>query len=87
MENGKNNTSANFVLPRELDDYLNAIIMANTHRSRSEIVRDALKHYIEHALDPNVRNGANAIIRARRRTLFKIENEEVGFKLETKGIE
>ena len=69
------NKVVSIVLPHSIDDMLNAIIMANTHKSRSQIVRDALKDYFENHLEKEVKEGAEAILKIRKKTITIINEE------------
>jgi len=74
--NREKNISVNFVLSEYLNEYLNAIIMANTHRSRSEIVRDALNYYIQNQLDPKIKKNAEKILKIRKACQKELEKRE-----------
>lgn len=54
---------------RELEEFLRCIIAADTHLSKSDIIRKAIEYYIEHGIDPAVKKGAEEILRTRHRTL------------------
>lgn len=65
-------------VPRELSDYLDCIITADTHKSKSQILREALEHYIENGLDDDVKKGADAIAKMRIKTLKALKRKEGG---------
>lgn len=54
---------------RELEEFLRCIIAADTHLSKSDIIRKAIEYYIENGIDPAVKQGAEEILRTRHRTL------------------
>jgi len=74
-KNSEKYVPANIVLTEELDEYIDAVIMANTHRSRSDLIRDAVKHYLDEHLDPAVKAGAEAILKTRKKTLQEIKQK------------
>lgn len=60
-----------FALPESTSELLDAIVMADTHKSKSEIVREALEYYINEHLDCKIKEGAENILKIRRKTLLK----------------
>jgi predicted DNA-binding protein len=56
-------------VPKELAELLDCIVMANTHRSKSDIVREALNHYLDNVLDRAVLEAARKIQELRHQTI------------------
>ena len=55
--------------PPEVAEIFKAVIDADTHTNKSDIVQKAVYHYLSNVVRPEVRAGAKKILRARRETL------------------
>lgn len=62
-------------IPLGQAELLDCIVMANTHRSKSDIIREALKYYILEKLDPEVLKGAKEIQKLRNKTLRHLDKK------------
>lgn len=71
----KGRTTIGGVVDKEVSDLLDAIVMADTHRSKSQLVGDAVRHYLEEHVNPRVLQNAKKILKIRHKTLNTIKSE------------
>ncbi|MEW6624569.1 MAG: hypothetical protein AB1420_15845 [Bacillota bacterium] len=63
-------------VPKSVNELLEAIIMANTHRSKSQILREALEDFLENHIDKSTMDTAKKILSMREQNLKIVQNNE-----------
>lgn len=60
-------------VPPDLDGLLECLVETGALESKSDLIRRALRHYLEKVVDPAVIRAAQGLLEARRRAVGELE--------------